>query len=102
MKKLIVLAGILLATNANAGAFVDFDIGAFVNGYHHHALPEAEPHLGDANPIFQFRIGYESPRAPLPWDVDVTGHMYLQHTSSMGTGTDSGPNLLMFGTRIEL
>lgn len=84
--------------SANAGPFMDFDLGFNLTGYQNEVNKEM---LSDENPMTIVRAGYETGVYKHNGGLNIRGHGYWQHISSL-TGTDSGINLLMFGVRLSI
>lgn len=103
MKKILIAVSLFAASQGFAGPYLELGLGAMLgDSYKPSSIDVGEQsYVGERAPIARIRIGYETPPAPLPWDISVTGHGYLEHTSSMGTALDTGMELLMFGVRIE-
>lgn len=100
MKLLIILISLLSITSVNAGPFLDLDLGVHLTDYHEHR-PDGTRWLGNENPLFILRVGYETNKYAIIGPVVVTGHVYYKHLSSAGTRDDTGVDALMLGLRLQ-
>ena len=99
-KEIITIVLLGLTFSANAGLFLDLDMGAHLTNYHEHQ-PDGTRWLGNDNPIGIIRVGYQTDRYNFTGQLNISAHSYYEHMSSAGTGDDTGVDVLMFGIRIE-
>jgi len=105
MNKWLIIAGLIALfvislNQAEAGPFLDLDIGAHLNDYHEHHQ-DGTRYLGNENPVGVIRAGYQTETYSLFGPVDARLRGYYQHMSSAGTGSDIGIDVIMFGVRFE-
>ena len=117
MKKLIYVV-FTISLNANAGMFLDLDIGTHLrewpgqtceltyvkktDGFGSTAVcVDQSKYLSDSGPIAVIRAGYETSTYPVWGPVDISAHAYWEHISSAGDPNDTGIDLLMIGIRLE-
>jgi hypothetical protein len=98
MKRVALL--LAFAFNAEAGLFLDLDLGVHLVDYHVH-LPDdpSKQYLSHENPIGMIRLGYETKAYPVG-KIDVRLHTYYEHGSSLRSA-DYGYHVWMGGIRLE-
>ena len=99
MKRAILL--LLASVNAEAGPYLDLDIGTHLVDYHVH-LPgdQSKQYLSHENPVGIVRLGYETDTLVKVGPAEVKLHTYYEHGSSLSSA-DYGYHLWMGGIRIE-
>ena len=105
----ILLASLLLTPAAQAGPFLDLDLGMYtspvdkcyqerVTGYEAELCKDYIHHEGVIGIV---RLGYETPDIKVTPNIDLQLHTYWQHMSGTETSRDSGLDVLMLGVRIK-
>jgi len=102
-----IIAGLVLALPAHAGVFLDLDIGAYdIKGRDNVAavgdqVYTLESNVSHENPVGLVRLGYRTKSRQVNQWLDISAHVYYQHTSSITDVHDTGIDYLMGGVRFE-
>ena len=95
----IILLMLIFAGSIEAGPYMDFDLGVNITDYD--GNDAGFELLSDDNPVAIVRAGYETGVYHHSGGLNISGHAYYEHMSSL-IGTDSGIDVLMIGVRLGI
>lgn len=113
MYKIITIFSLLALTSyAQAGLFLDLEVGAHVGGWNGNdceydyaayinntSCQPPSQYLGDGA-LGRIRAGYQTPKK-LIGRIEISGHVYYEHTSELSDSFDTGLDVIMGGIRFE-
>lgn len=90
----------LMTTSVQSRPFLDLAIGAHLDDWPD-GTGNVDRHLGDDNPIFVGRLGWQTRHYDFVWGSNIQFQVFWEHGSSVSDGKDTGFDLFMGGIRIE-